>query len=729
MEGNIENTNPIVNETDNIINPDQTANMQQETELESKGTEWEMPPSGPDHSEEEAAQDTEEKREQVWREEEKALQIEQEQYQQEEQKQRREQETADIEKKTGFLKKLMLYVAHLVRYAVDPLYRSDCRYVASIERRADLKAQAKDYEQRRAEKLENDLNSQKTQIINEHDSDKEKGTEIPNVSALIAERTEQGMNREEAIISLLKSRPELTEYLTKRDLETAFYSAVYQCNEQQKQQFGFAPLQLQEIHDLRDNLIHADPSYDKMWKIVEEYYRLPEGQERTTFMGNAIVGMHSETRSQLETAIQNSMEINHFNREQAIMAEVSIKPNLYRYLKPEDQTQIVQKTAYDALLNQTIDNAKRNHKWADKTMEDPKFRNNIYRTMLINYPQIVAAVIPEEVQRRLIPSVVIRNPKTAAYLNPELGNDQKTAHYLVKALEQENQRRQEQNQPQIEKINLVQQLEHYPQGAAGTLAAQIKQMWGIEEPIRTSEPIQNPDSEHYVESDHKYYPEPELKLMQDYDLEYYPELDPEYYMESDPEVMGNSEYYSEPEPNPSSESMPEPEQVDIEPQTSWYEQDTFKTVVAEAKQTPEAQLHKTLFHSYDYELIKQIILERNPELYEDLPEAEKNLNATLTAVTNNISLMRYVPEDPCIEPDYGDRETLKQEIIKKIEDRAIQEARETKVNVQYVIKNKYGKDRAGDTLEVKEMKKELRSRSFDLQERSHSLNHDDLERE
>lgn len=744
-----------VTQTENIVTVNLDIQEQSgETKEEAsspKGEQWEMPPVGPDHSEEEQAQDTEEKREQVWREEEARIRKEQEAYQ------KQETEITETEQKDSFLKRLFQYVAHLVRYAIDPMYRNDCRYVASIERRADLKTQAKDYEKRREAMQEKEKEPGLQKPMEMGESVKEAEKELPNTNAMINERMDHGMSRGEAIADLLNEKPDLSEYLSKRNLELAFQGALFQCNESHMKQFGLSPLQNREIMDLSQNLTLIDPSCDKMWKIVDQYYRIPDEKERTQFIGKTIQEIHAETRDWLGQALQSSMEKNGFSREQAIMAEVSMNPQLYLYLAPEDQTDLARKTAYDTMFSQTIDSAGRKDKWKGKSMEDQRFKDHIYRSMLVQYPQIAAPYTPQEVQRKLLPSIVIANPRAAAYLDPEIGRDRQVVYNLGKMIENENQRRQEKELPMIEKSQMLKQMEYYGQGAAGTLAEQMKSMWGLNPVQDMQEPVIQPQEEELSipipepmeQVSEKTIEEiPYMEVPDDYQVEQsfpiecmdpeailYPEM--EEMPETEKEIPDQCEPDKIPyQTNPGMVHSEESEEVDPETieelifqepeEALWYEQDSFSEAVAEAKQTDAVKLYKSAFHEYDYEMIKKIVLEQNPELYKDLPEAERNIDATLIAVSKDISLMRYVPEDPGIEPEYGDRAAVRQEVLSEIEKQALIEARETNVNVQYVIKNKYGKERAGDTLEVKEMKKEIRSRSFELQARAQE--HDDYER-
>lgn len=737
-----------VTQTENIVTVNLDIQEQSgETKEEAsspKGEQWEMPPVGPDHSEEKQAQDTEEKREQVWREEEARIRKEQEAYQ------KQETEITETEQKDSFLKRLFQYVAHLVRYAIDPMYRNDCRYVASIERRADLKTQAKDYEKRREAMQEKEKEPGLQKPMEMGESVKEAEKELPNTNAMINERMDHGMSRGEAIADLLNEKPDLSEYLSKRNLELAFQGALFQCNESHMKQFGLSPLQNREIMDLSQNLTLIDPSCDKMWKIVDQYYRIPDEKERTQFIGKTIQEIHAETRDWLGQALQSSMEKNGFSREQAIMAEVSMNPQLYLYLAPEDQTDLARKTAYDTMFSQTIDSAGRKDKWKGKSMEDQRFKDHIYRSMLVQYPQIAAPYTPQEVQRKLLPSIVIANPRAAVYLDPEIGRDRQVVYNLGKMIENENQRRQEKELPMIEKSQMLKQMEYYGQGAAGTLAEQMKSMWGLNPVQDMQEPVIQPKAEEQSIPVPEQIPEevmegiPYMEVPDDYQIEQSfpidqagPEMIPYTEMAGPSEAVWNPEEVLEPiEPEEGADSAePENTPCPTEQEESlqqmpedlpWYEQDSFTEAIAEAKQADAVKLYKSAFHEYDYEMIKKIVLEQNPELYKDLPEAERNIDATLIAVSQDISLMKYVPEDPCIEPEYGDRTEMRKAILSEIEKQALIEARETNVNVQYVIKNKYGKERAGDTLEVKDMKKEIRSRSFELQARAQE--HDDYER-
>ncbi|MCD8083852.1 MAG: hypothetical protein LUE86_10180 [Clostridiales bacterium] len=111
-------------------------------------------------------------------------------------------------------------------------------------------------------------------------------------------------------------------------------------------------------------------------------------------------------------------------------------------------------------------------------------------------------------------------------------------------------------------------------------------------------------------------------------------------------------------------SHPEPGQVSG--QVSWTKIPSFETAL-------RALFAENEFARYamDPESQKCEVLARNPELLQDLPMEELSYSAVTAAVLNDLSTLRYVPEDICFVNDNGDLITmddLKNDIMQTIPD-------------------------------------------------------------
>ena len=170
----------------------------------------------------------------------------------------------------------------------------------------------------------------------------------------------------------------------------------------------------------------------------------------------------------------------------------------------------------------------------------------------------------------------------------------------------------------------------------------------------------------------------------------------------------------------------QPDDVQVEPVSSmtWLDNPDLQQSIEDTK-ADLAQINPMLIQNIDPESLKVEMIKKFPDTYKELPDEEKTVEVTVNAVSQNLSLMQYVPDD-MDSPNYEDRDILKEKILKAVEDRVVQEAIQTNTQVQYIVSHTYAKEKSSDTLEIKEMKKELKSKSFQLAEQV-SKNHDGIE--
>lgn len=568
------------------------------------------------------------------------------------------------------LKWIVAKIANAIRYVIDPLYRSMRRDAAVMEHRADLDAQYKAFVER------------KSKIIQE-------GMETP-------EKEQAGRQQPERASS-------------------PFVSPTTDAQQKETQQSIEQPVLQPEQ---KGPAAKPDPDYEK--------------------------------RKMLYDDIDSIMQTKNVSKEDAIVEKLSQYPRDIAYLSRKDVTEKIAKAAFDAAIAYRKESCeKRNEPFGDKQRWDQT------RYLVGKYPALMAA-FPIEEQKRMFISVALRNPETLTYMKPEIGNDPELAKKLAKAIVdiRDKNVREGKEAPDYNTKVLVPLMTTYKDlGAVPAFLPHMENTFGkdflnglvgiIPEEIKSPEqeavppaPVVEMPAEPTPEVSSPRIPEPDQIIPEQTDVS---EPPPQYtdrfnvaYEGMTPfEFVENIGQNGETEnaasipapddgfsgfdfasaglPGDSAHESAEP------PLQSWQDDPVFQEAIFEAKENLEKMTNGFPVPESP-EIIKAEVIHNHPELFKHLPDEEKTTNVIIDAVSQNISNIKHVPEPEKL-PEYIDRDELKQQIMDQVCRSVIETARESGRQPMEILRGQVCKTSRNDTKEAEEMKKTLRNKGFELNQR------------
>lgn len=597
----------------------------------------------------------------------------------------------DAQQRQNILMKILHAIAHVIRYVVDPSYRHDCQIASALERRADINAQVKAFEARKADliKEELDKNHEKQQdkapqgheeqkeTQKEERDDKRSPEKILNMAL--------GTVAKELIAEINQLKPNeqvLPEGMHKQD------------------RYGILKVASDDVFKFYKD----ETKHDEIMKIIEalqNYKKTLENQEPALqARGELIMSLGALA----EKDIADKQMTYNVGRQEAICLYMQDNPRHILTVPVIDISKDVAQVAYEKLKDTSKKLFEKQH--PDKEYDEQEELRTMRNTMR-SYPPIVRAFDSETQKKQLVIQAAMTTPEALAYMDPE-AIDQKTVTFLTKRIETTNIRNAEHGKELIDIRKLADEIRSWAPrgGAAAVLATELDktlgQDLGVQEqamgPQENLQPeIMQPEIMQPEEAEWNQMPDNPGSVVDEPSFEVPEEL--QYEM-----ARGASEYEEEMN-QPVTQMEPEaPEEI------PWKERPEFESVIEQIQ--PRLTQYQMLGGPTDEEL-KLEVLQAEPTLYQHLDDNEKTLAATIEAVSRDLSLIKYVPEEDQM-PEYEDRDELKAQILAKTEQLIKEEARRTKENAHSISTN-YSKVCGSDSKEAKDMKRQLKNRTFNIQ--------------
>lgn len=600
----------------------------------------------------------------------------------------------DAQHRQNILMKIVRAIVHAIRYAVDPSYRHDCQIASSLERRADLNAQVKAYESRKADKIKDELEK--------IDKAQEKQEEIQKDNSLEkeAEKEKDQKGEQEKTVSPLQTAKDLVNNILEQNPIDGSVAAEFF----NQDRYGLLNLAKDEIKETLNNSGYEQLSKDLI-NALQNYHNVLAMHEDATY---ARVGVIQCVAAIAEQRIQEIQQSYNADRQRALCLYMSENARHILAVPTADITQEVAKTAYDKLT----EGARSMHEKSNP--EKPFDAIKSYKRVLRTYPPLVKAFDTETQRKQFVVEAAITAPEALTYMDPAAIN-KNTIKYIEKRIAQKNEHAKEKGDQIIDIRNVADEVRAWTAngGAAAVLSEMLDEKFGIQK--AEPEQVQNA-----IEQDNN------IPVMPEYNQqsEYIQQETNQVYI--DPGMTGNLQEQAVVQQPDMSEGMffdmredPEEQQMyqeqyeePTEPELSWQQQPEFADAITKAQQNLSQY---QMFGGPNQEELKLEVLRENPSLYQYLPDNEKTISATVEAVSRDLSLIKYVPEEDKL-PEYEDRDELKEKILAQAEQHVKEEATRTKENAHSIVGSSYAKVAGSDTKEAKEMKKQLKSRSFKIQE-------------
>lgn len=654
-----------------------------------------------------------------------------------EQKAKGEAISLQAEDKEGLFKKIWNTFVHVIRYVIDPIYRHDCQNAAALERRADLNAQVKAYEQRKADKIKEKL---------EPDKDKE----------MIVEKQDQILDTEHTADTKFFSDFTLAETLNLLDMAKKDISAMqsYSQNQQTNILINLLKKDIDKSYSSNDSIYKntaadclrtvinawaANVQDDKnaefhKLSVTDRLYLLNPDYDRST---NTPGSFNEQLFRSASRLMDMTMEI----EDKSLENYIDENPSSIIFLSPDKVTTDMAKNAYDHFKTKAAVNFMKKNPDRDF---DEKEERKLQKNLIIKYPQLSAAFDPISQKKNLLVHAAIQSPEALAFMSAEVGTDKKTLQYLEKQIEYHNSKLDE----HVTKLdfsvientlaNVIQQFG--PENAAGTLLQNIdaeithenRDLTTIMESFGNNIEIEWHEEEQKniaIPEDHLPTTDPDLTPNEPFDQtipqrEDIPIPEQSYTIDSS---LSQNEPSEQPQENynmPPEDFFQAVEEEPITPVEDycipWDQKPEFSEAIEEARKNLNTQHHglqAMMIHEVTPEDIKIEIMKEQPGLYQYLPNEDKTIAATVEAVSRDLSLIKFVPDEDLM-PEYEDRDELKKQILDHAEDLIRQECLQQDIDTispMYVIKSEYGTCN-GDTKEAKELKKEIKARGFKIHE-------------
>lgn len=417
------------------------------------------------------------------------------------------------------------------------------------------------------------------------------------------------------------------------------------------------------------------------------------------------VDTEKQKKEEFYQRIQEDMAKKSLTKEEAIERRIVKFPREINYLEKEDLNPSIAEMAFSSAMAYR----ERNMKNMTGIFDDHQ-RWEQTKYLVAKFPPMILAFDPDG-QRKLFVSAALKNPEVLTYMNPEIGKDKELTVRLKAAIEDITEKNLVAGkQPPNYQEKLFKPLYHeYKE--LGTVPAFLENMETVfgkefldqmvgdahiaEEPaIAIDETIENPITE-----------APEIPVQQEIPIPVVAEI---------PEPEPVAPPVQEQDDFAFLNTFPEPPATE-EPPIPWNEQPVFEEAV-QSTQRELIQLYGSIMANPDIETLKQEVIQRHPDLIQYLPDEEKTTDVIVTAVSKNLSLIRYIPEQEKL-PDYNDRDELKAQIYDAVCNSVIDTARTTGKQPMEILRGQICKESGEDTRESKEMKKSLRNKGFELNQK------------
>ena len=443
------------------------------------------------------------------------------------------------------------------------------------------------------------------------------------------------------------------------DIDAQYKAFVERKTEKIKEDLDRSDQEKQKISEKENEPKAQEPQKDRPEKIM------PEQKE------NCSVEKQEKFYKETDDLMQNQG----MTKEDAICNIVSRFPRNIAFVKDEDLTKNIATKAYQsAMMFREQESKEKGEPFTNKQ----KWEQTKYLTG--KFPQMVLA-FDENAQKHMIVSATLRNPKILTYMQPGIADDKYFAERLKTAMEDITKKHVEQGKeiPDFNEKVLKPLLTEYKDlGAVPSFIPHINAVFGKELIVQITgteifeTELSKTETVEQMEQDQK--------LSQ-----------PEILTENNKEQNAQEDfpgYFSAETPqNFETQVIPE------EPPVRWDEQPAFLSAVQDAKdyirQMTDGQI-------------------QNPDI--------ETIKVTVKAVSSNLSLMRYVPDSEKM-PEYMDREQLKQKIMDQVCTSVMDTARKTGKQPMEILRSQACKTIRGDTKETEEMKKTLRNKGFELNQR------------
>ena len=616
-------------------------------------------------------------------------------------------------------------ILHAIRYTLDPIYRNDCRQIAALERRTDLNAQVKAYEDRKAKKINQELDNldhSNGQVINSPWRDQpvfdrtNDFKERSSAPTLDKQQIKMENPFAETVNNIVSSDSMMDT--DKSDGKEKFDLDVTKLVQGEHVNAGIAFLKIlqkdpSQIQYLTDDELNSIASSLKVpqARVLDtgDLQPMPRAQ-----IEEALLDKIAKSPNVLQEAfmygIEEASRAGDAKMEDVLKEVLLNAPGMIDYIPTEYLSNDLVKSAYNGF--RAFKEADDQLHYGESKKMDEKAEIRFSKSLMKQHPAIVKAFDQNYQKYKLCVSAAMNVPEALAYMNPKV-IDNKTVTILNASIESTNERLIAQGKETIDKNQIIQNIVDLADrgGAIVPLIEKLEEDLGVQLIDHTS--VLQQSQEQPMHEDQQY--EQSQPEMPPYPM---PEP-PEELFEGRPDPMDEYEQDQYQEPY-------QPDDVQVEPVSSmtWLDNPDLQQSIEDTK-ADLAQINPMLIQNIDPESLKVEMIKKFPDTYKELPDEEKTVEVTVNAVSQNLSLMQYVPDD-MDSPNYEDRDILKEKILKAVEDRVVQEAIQTNTQVQYIVSHTYAKEKSSDTLEIKEMKKELKSKSFQLAEQV-SKNHDGIE--
>lgn len=419
-----------------------------------------------------------------------------------------------------------------------------------------------------------------------------------------------------------------------------------------------------------------------------------------------VVDTEQQKKEVLYQKIQEDMAKKSITKEEAIERRIVKFPRDIIYLEKEDLNPFIAEMAFSSAMAYR----ERNMKNMTGIFDDHQ-RWEQTKYLVAKFPPMILAFDPDG-QKKLFVSAALKNPEVLTYMNPEISKDQELTVRLKAAIEditEKNINAGKQPPNYQEKLFKPLYHEYKDLGAVPAFLANMETVFGkefldqmvgdthmLEEPaITENEPVES----QVIEA-------PEVPVQEEIPIPVVAEIpEPEPVA---PPVQQQQDDFAFLNTFPESPAMEEPP-------IPWNEQPVFEEAV-QSTQIELIQLYGSIMANPDIETLKQEVIQRHPDLIQHLPDEEKTTDVIVTAVSKNLSLIRYIPEQEKL-PDYNDRDELKQQIYEAVCNSVIDTARTTGKQPMEILRGQVCKESGEDTRESREMKKALRNKGFELNQK------------
>lgn len=582
----------------------------------------------------------------------------------------------------NILLKIVRAIVHAIRYTVDPSYRHDCQIASSLERRADLNAQVKAYESRKADKIKDELNK------------------IDKSQEKVPENNKPAKDQEKTISPMQTAKDLVNNILEQKPIEGSLAAEFFQ-----QDRYGLLSLVKDDIKEMLNNSDYEQSSKNLI-NALQNYRDALVAHEDATY---ARVGIIQCVGAIAEQRLQEIQQAYGADRQKALCLYMNENVRHILAVPTVDITQAVAKAAYDKLTEGALNMHEKNN--PEKTFDPIKSYKRVLRT----YPPLVKAFDTETQKKQFVVEAALKAPEALTYMNPD-AIDKNTIKYIEKRIAQENTFSKEHGKPIVDIRMVADEIRAWTAngGATAVLSKMLDEKLGIQK----TEPEQIQGD---VSQNNNIPVMPEYDQQQEY---MQPEID-QVYMDSN--VVENVQeqvviqqqsdmsegMFFDVRKNSEEQSVYPEQCTEVETQKlSWQQRPEFSDAITQAQQNLSQY---QMFGGPNQEELKLEILRENPSLYQCLTDEEKTISATVEAVARDLSLIKYVPEEDKM-PEYEDRDELKEKILTHAEQLVKEESIRTKENAHSIVGLSYAKVTGSDTKEAKELKKQLKSRSFKIQE-------------